>query len=147
MQTQQPQRIAQLKWTNGTVCERSPRPNYGHTNQTYTQTKTKDFTELEQQLDAIRENSAYMQSLHYDSTPIWLTNEYLNENTTQNKSNNKREESFNKIVEREMMGQIGRNPFLDNDYIADVQNSSKYLKPVATHLDKVEEEPPPPQPN
>ena len=113
----------QLKWTDGSICERSPRLQ---------KEDPMKHKELETQLDAIRENSAYLQSLHFDNSALWITG--TNQETAQS---NKREESFHKMVDREMMGQTGRNPFLDDDYIQHVDTSNKYLKPIATNLDKV----------
>jgi hypothetical protein len=59
-------------------------------------------------------------------------------------SNNKREESYNKMAEREMVSQIGLNPFLhqnvetqtQNTYIQDVINRDLFMKPVNTNIEK-----------
>ena len=46
---------------------------------------------------------------------------------------NKREDTYNKISEREMMGQMGRNPFMsENNYLHDVITQDDFLKPIST---------------
>jgi hypothetical protein len=45
---------------------------------------------------------------------------------------NKREDTYNRIAEREMIGQIGMNPFSNNNYITDVIAQDNFLKPIST---------------
>lgn len=46
---------------------------------------------------------------------------------------NRREESYSKMSEREMINQIGQNPFLMNaDYVSDVAIQDRFLKPKST---------------
>ena len=52
---------------------------------------------------------------------------------------NKREDTYNRMSEREMIGQIGMNPFSQNNYINDVMVQENYLKPVSTSLEKEKE--------
>ena len=50
---------------------------------------------------------------------------------------NKREDAYNKIAEREMVSQIGHNPFLDrNDYVKNIVARDLFLKPINTNSDK-----------
>jgi hypothetical protein len=52
------------------------------------------------------------------------------------KSNN-REDNYNKISEREIIGQTIMNPFmLNNTYVNDVVNQENYLKPQSTTIEK-----------
>jgi hypothetical protein len=52
---------------------------------------------------------------------------------------NKREETYNKMATREMVGQIGMNPFSNNNYLTDVITQDNYLKPVSTTFEKEKE--------
>jgi len=91
------------------------------------------------------ENMAYTQSMQCDSTNWSDTNDIMFlEHQFKLASNNKREESYNKMAEREMVSQIGLNPFLhqnaeaetQNSYIQDVINRDLFMKPVNTNIEK-----------
>jgi hypothetical protein len=91
------------------------------------------------------ENMAYTQSIQCDSTNWSDTNDIMFlEHQFKLASNNKREESYNKMAEREMVSQIGLNPFLhqnvetqtQNTYIQDVINRDLFMKPVNTNIEK-----------
>lgn len=80
------------------------------------------------------ENLAYLQSLSNSETNGWETDSFLE---NQFKSVNKREDTYNKMAEREMVSQIGHNPFLDgNDYVKNVVARDLFLKPVNTNADR-----------
>ena len=50
---------------------------------------------------------------------------------------NKREDSYNRMAEREMMCQVNRNPFMpDRNYLEDVMVQDQFLKPQNTFLEK-----------
>jgi len=49
---------------------------------------------------------------------------------------NRREDTYNRMAEREMIGQIGMNPFSHNNYINDVIAQDNFLKPVSTSIEK-----------
>ena len=49
---------------------------------------------------------------------------------------NKRENTYNKMAEREMMGQIGMNPFMQRNYLEDVMVQENFLKPISTSLER-----------
>ncbi len=131
------------KWSTGEYYERSRRPSKIST--TVQQNKEK----IEQNMDVIKENSAYLNSLNVD-TNGWgynLENQYINNIIDSSasasinyQSFNKREENVLRVADREMMCQIGRNPFLDNssDYVNDVAARDLFLKPISTSLDKSE---------
>jgi hypothetical protein len=80
------------------------------------------------------ENSAYTYSLNCNENNGWETDTFL-ENQFINI--NKREDAYNKIAEREMVSQIGHNPFLDrNDYVKNIVARDLFLKPINTNSDK-----------
>ena len=49
---------------------------------------------------------------------------------------NKRENTYNKMAEREMMGQIGMSPFMQRNYLEDVMVQENFLKPISTSLER-----------
>jgi hypothetical protein len=108
------------KWSNGTIVERSPRIRAKDDN---TRPPPPEMHVPKEILD----NEAYLQSLDCDYESMF-------------RENNKREESYNKMAEREMIAQIGQNPFFtnntsDNDeYVNNVAIQDKFLKPVSTIL-------------
>ena len=114
-----------LRWTNGTVCERTPRQSR----------PVRNDIETMLALEAIRENTTYLHSLD-DTMPFWLEPESLiAQQPTQLVASNRREESSKILAEREMMSQIGQNPFLgnhDNHYIRGLD-----MKAEATNFDKI----------
>ena len=80
------------------------------------------------------ENLAYLQSLSNSETDGWETDSFLE---NQFKPINKREDTYNKMAEREMVSQIGHNPFLDgNDYVKNVVARDLFLKPINTNADR-----------
>jgi len=80
------------------------------------------------------ENLAYLQSLSNSETNGWETDSFLE---NQFKPINKREDTYNKMAEREMVSQIGHNPFLDgNDYVKNVVARDLFLKPINTNADR-----------
>lgn len=49
---------------------------------------------------------------------------------------NKREDTYNRMAEREMVGQIGMNPFMNRNYLEDVMVQENFLKPISTTVEK-----------
>jgi len=49
---------------------------------------------------------------------------------------NKRENTDNKMAEREMVGQIGMSPFMQRNYLEDVMVQENFLKPISTSLER-----------
>jgi len=49
---------------------------------------------------------------------------------------NKRENTYNKMAEREMVGQIGMSPFMQRNYLEDVMVQENFLKPISTSLER-----------
>jgi len=61
-----------------------------------------------------------------ESSPI---HHFLSDNQTSFQRTNKREESYNKMSEREMIGQIGYNPFNPkNNYFENLLEHEKFIK-------------------
>ena len=96
---------------------------------------------------------AHAQSMECDSINWSDSNDILFlEHQLKLSSNNRREESYNKIAEREMISQIGFNPFLQQNntnnttntanitnhdsYIQDVINRDLFMKPINTNIEK-----------
>jgi len=80
------------------------------------------------------ENLAHSYSLNSPESIGWESDTFLENNF---KIDNKREEAYNKIAERDMVSQIGQNPFLDsNDYVKNVAARDLFLKPINTNSDR-----------
>ena len=106
------------KWTKGEPYERSRRLK--HVQELENKEYSKDM-----------ETSAYTSSLNHDEN-TW---EILNQNAANSgfKVSNKREELDSKIAGRDMVQQIGFNPFLgQTNYAEDITIRDQYLKPVNT---------------
>ena len=79
----------------------------------------------------VQQQMAQQQSLLSESDP-WSLDEF-GKQFSNSTSMNKREDTYNKISEREMMGQMGRNPFMsENNYLHDVITQDDFLKPIST---------------
>jgi hypothetical protein len=106
------------KWTKGEPYERSRR--------------LKHVQELEnKEFSKEMNESAYTSSLNHDEN-TW---ELLNQSAANSgfKVSNKREELDSKMAGRDMLQQIGFNPFLgQNNYIEDISVRDQFLKPVNT---------------
>ena len=83
------------------------------------------------------EKDAIVQSLLSDTEidSNWNYNLFMQNSSL--KQPNKREETYNKMSEREMICQIGQNPFMNNNnYLEDVISQDNYLKPKNTVNEK-----------
>jgi hypothetical protein len=137
------------KWSisDGGHMERSLRKNRIYPVESIDSTKEIQDTQRQSLSvsDEYTENMAYTQSIQCDSTNWSDSNDIMFlEHQFKLASNNKREESYNKMAEREMVSQIGLNPFLhqnaetetQNSYIQDVINRDLFMKPVNTNVEK-----------
>ena len=111
------------KWTNGEPYERSRRPN------------KKSAIEEENIQDELFsknvEESAYSTSLNHDENTWDILNQSLSGSGF--KVSNKREELGDKLANRDMVQQIGFNPFLgQTNYVDDISIRDQFLKPVNT---------------
>jgi len=107
------------KWTKGEPYERSRRI-------------FKDNSEIEnEQFKKEIEKSAYTTSLNHDENTWDILNQGLSGNGF--KISNKREDLDFKMADRDLIQQIGNNPFLsETNYINDITIRDQFLKPVNT---------------
>ena len=112
------------KWSNNEPYEKTKRI----INKKEYTLKVKDTeTETDFELLNSQEISAYSSALNHDEN-TWsiLNNQYLD---MAFRESNKREETDKKLSERELVGQIGMNPYLPNQtYADDVTNHQDFLK-------------------
>lgn len=102
------------KWTDGQPYERSRRMKH--------QLEMED-EEYKKEV----ETSAYTAALHHDENTWDILN------NVNFKVSNKREELGTKLSNRELIQQIGNNPFLHQaNYAEDVAIRDKFLKPINT---------------
>lgn len=105
------------KWTNGDKYERSARKPPS--------TKTLEIEKTAIQQSLLSEDDQWI--MNQEGELFILDKE---------KSLNKREDTYNRMAEREMIGQIGMNPFSNNNYVNDVMAQDNFLKPVSTSFEK-----------
>uniref|UniRef100_A0A6C0D708 Uncharacterized protein n=1 Tax=viral metagenome TaxID=1070528 RepID=A0A6C0D708_9ZZZZ len=120
--------IVEWKWTNGEKCERSQRR---------TQSENYDNKKIETELDKL-ENIAFQQAL-LSENDIWSLEEQQVFASFEKPKSNRREETYNRMAGREMVGQIGMNPFVQRNYLDDVMTQDNYLKPISTSLEREKE--------
>jgi len=107
------------KWTKGEPYERSRR--------IFKESEQIDNEKFNKEI----EKSAYSTSLNHDE----YTWDILNQNSSGNgfKVSNKREDLDLKIADRELVQQIGGNPFLsETNYVDDIAIRDNFLKPINT---------------
>jgi len=110
------------KWTDGQPYERSRRMKH------QIQIENESF---QKEMDS----SAYSSSLHHDENTWEILNQSLSGSGF--KVSNKREELGNKLANREMIQQIGYNPFLgETNYVNDISIRDQFLKPINTTQDE-----------
>ena len=112
------------KWTQGERYEKSARRQQGNEMQ---------FANYD---DESKHNSqiAFQQAL-LSENDVWSLEEqqvFVNPD----KPMNKREDTYNRMAEREMVGQIGMNPFMNRNYLEDVMVQENFLKPISTTVEK-----------
>lgn len=113
----QPDNIT-LKWTDGKPYERSRRMKH------QIQIENEEFSKN-------MDTTAYSSSLHHDENTWDILNQSLSGSGF--KVSNKREELGDKLANREMVQQIGFNPFLgETNYVDDISIRDQFLKPVNT---------------
>jgi hypothetical protein len=106
------------KWTDGKPYERTRRMKQ------QIQMENENFSKEQ-------EKSAYTSSLNHDENTWDILNQTLS--GTGFKVSNKREELGNKLADRELVQQIGVNPYLNQStYLDDISIRDQYLKPINT---------------
>jgi hypothetical protein len=108
------------KWTKGEPYERSRR--------------LKHVQELEnKQFSKDMDSAAYTSALNHDENTWDILNQTQAGSGAAFKVSNKREELDTKIAGRDMVQQIGFNPFLgESSYVNDISVRDQFLKPVNT---------------
>ena len=82
-------------------------------------------------------NLAFQQSL-LSENDVWSMEEqqvFVSQQQYKEDGLNKRENTYHKMAEREMIAQIGTNPFTNN-YSQDVSVQDNFLKPQSTTYEK-----------
>ena len=116
--------MVEWKWTKGEPYERSRR--------IFKEQTEKDSDKFNKEI----EQSAYSSALNHDEN-TW---DILNQTSSGNgfKVSNKREEIDTKMADRDMIQQIGNNPFLtETNYVNDISIRDQFLKPINTAGDRV----------
>ena len=116
--------MVEWKWTKGEPYERSRR--------IFKQQEEKDSEKFNKEI----EQSAYSSALNHDEN-TW---DILNQTSSGNgfKVSSKREEIDTKMADRDMIQQIGNNPFLiETNYVNDISIRDQFLKPINTAGDRV----------
>jgi len=112
------------KWSSGEKYERSQRrPNNFIGNDI-----------VEQDLEKT-ENLAFQQAL-LSENDVWSLEEQQVFVSFEKPTSNRREETYNRMAGREMVGQIGMNPFIQRNYLEDVVTQDNFLKPISTSLER-----------
>lgn len=116
------------KWTKGEPYERSRRI-----------IKADEIPDKKIDVEYIKqiEESAYTSSLNHDENTWDILNQSIYNGF---KRESKREELDFKIADRDLVQQIGFNPFLGNqNYLEDIQVRDQFLKPMNTSQEKLKQ--------
>jgi hypothetical protein len=136
--------MLEWKWNNGTLCEKSPRiikkreettgtrrePSVNINESTVSATEMNEIAAAVYQNpdlssvpkeSVLNENQAYLQSLEMDQGF--------------RAASTKREESWEKMASRDMIGQMGQNPFFyqegkTNSYVNDLTALNQFMQPT-----------------
>lgn len=109
--------IIEWKWTKG--------ENYDRSKRIYKQ-------EIDEKFNKEIESAAFDTALNHDEN-TWeiLNNSLFDKNFVQF---NKREDTDQKLSERQMVCQVNMNPYLtNNSYVNDLSVHDQFLKPVSTN--------------
>jgi hypothetical protein len=128
------------KWSHGELYEKSPRQRR---NQKYiSKSQQQSQQQLQQQMqndydieDAKKSAELAFQQSLLSENDVWSLEEqqiFVN----QEKPANRREDTYNRMAERELVGQIGMNPFVQRNYLEDVMIQDNYLKPISTSIER-----------
>ena len=122
--------MIEWKWTKGESYERSIRPQK---KEMYNNTISNTIISDEKFTEEV-EKTAYSSSLNYDEDTWDVLNQSIYNGF---RVSNKREDLDMKIADRQLIQQIGSNPFLSNtNYVDDMNMRDKFLKPMNTTMDK-----------
>lgn len=135
--------IVEWKWSNGEKAERTPRPPP-------MQNRTRNI-EVENEYNSYEvhdENQVVNRCLFNPEEMLGLR-EIMDHGQQQmmsefQKQPNKREDTYNRMAEREMVGQRGMNPFFSQNsnsnnnsgYIEDLMKQEQFMKPISTSIER-----------
>jgi hypothetical protein len=124
------------KWTKGEPYERSRRPIKQELEEQ--ELEQQEYLEKESKFSKEIEQSAYTTSLNHDENTWDILNQSIY--TKGFRNSNKREELHDKIANRDLIQQIGFNPFLtnQNNYAEDISIRDQYMKPLNTSEEREE---------
>jgi len=127
MNTSQNKKVmwVEWKWTHGDKYEKSARRV----------SQNQQNQQMYQMQHPETEQIAFQQAL-LSENDVWSLEEQQIFVKEQEKPYNKREDTYNKMAEREMVGQIGMNPFMQRNYLEDVMVQENFLKPISTSLER-----------
>ena len=118
------------KWTFGGQYERSPRSKQ----------QAQRLPQQQQEPTVDPSELAFQQSFLSENDPWSLEEQQIFVPQQQSKPN-KREDTYNRMAEREMVGTVGMNPFMNNhNYLDDVMTQDHFLKPVSTSMERSKED-------
>jgi len=119
----------QMKWTDGKPYEKSPRRGYSYTKNDDPQKQQQHLKQPSYQEEDLAQKVAMLE-------PDWT----LQDSFTIQRSN-KREDTYNKMSEREPICQLSQNPFMpNNSYSEVIQNQETFLKSMNTGFGEREKE-------
>ena len=123
------------KWTIGEPYERSRRRLFNsHNNTNINNNEIYEMENMNELNKKLTEN-AYSSSLNYDENTWDILNQSIANDGF--KISNRREELDTKMADRELLKQIGYNPFLgENNYAENISISNQFLKPLNTTTEK-----------
>jgi len=130
--------MIEWKWSSGEKPERTPRHRHPPSQQKRTQNIEVDYETHDESLVVNRCLSSAEDMLGLgQGQQQQLMNEFQ-------RQPNKREDTYNRMAEREMVGQRGMNPFFSQNgngnntasYIEDLMNQEQFMKPISTSVEK-----------
>lgn len=134
-------KIVEWKWSNGEKAERTPRPPLNQKRTQFVEEQEYEFSyevhDENQVVNRCLTSAEDMLGLReiMDQGQQNLMNEFQ-------KQPNKREDTYNRMAEREMVGQRGMNPFFSQNsnnnsgYIDDLMNQEQFMKPISTSIER-----------
>jgi hypothetical protein len=122
------------KWTKGEPYERSRRLQKKEMYNINTTNAIPNTIVSDEKFTKEIEKTAYSSALNYDEDTWDILNQSIYNGF---RVSNKREDLDMKIADRQLIQQIGSNPFLSNtNYIDDMNIRDKFLKPMNTTMDR-----------
>ena len=127
------------RWSNGEKAERTPRPT---PSQIRTRNTEEDYNSYE-----VHDGNQVVNRCLTSAEEMLGLREIMDQGQQQLMSEfqrqpNKREDTYNRMAEREMVGQRGMNPFFSQNgnngsgYIEDLMNQEQFMKPMSTSMEK-----------